>query len=390
MEQTELANNNTNDNMQSEAQTAQAGTPAAVPADTPKPKSKGRRVFSVVFVIANLALVAFIIYLSMAKTDAKFSDLVNARMNVWYILLGVLFLYLAQMFESARMQLLIYKTARRFSPALSVKTAMLGRYYDLITPLMTGGKPYQMYYLRSRGLKGADATGVPLTDLLAQKLGFSVFALIILGTCHMYLDQIGDPTLKTVVITGFIINLVISAVIIFISTNRRVTEFIMHGLIAFFHKVRFIKDKQRAIAKSDANLAEYRTAIRRLVKNPLVILGVFGLTALVYLCYAVVLFFIYAAFAGTAWGLFPIILLAVVSFENIAGVVPLPGGTGVVELTFIEIFTGLPLGGNIFAALIIWKAVTYVLPIANGLSVMLYDAGWGNRKNARIQMNNKK
>jgi uncharacterized protein (TIRG00374 family) len=150
-------------------------------------------------------------------------------------------------------------------------------------------------------------------------------------------------------------------------------------LVSVAARMKLVKGKRAAWAKAYKMIERYRAAFRNLVRRPFAIAGVFVLTAGVYLAYALVVLFIHAAFFGFSPEVFPIILLAVVLFEYAMGVVPLPGGTGGVEIAFFTMFT-VVFGYQIGVAFLIWKMMTFILPIINGLVVMFYDALWGNKK----------
>jgi uncharacterized protein (TIRG00374 family) len=312
-------------------------------------------------------------------------------------------MYLAQFMEGVRLQILMWHASKRFCPILSVKGAMLGRYYDMITPYMTGGKPYQMYYLRSRGFKASEVAGIPLSDLLALKLGGVLFAAIIFLSCSHFFAEVdlGIAALNAmegtsiqfsmVLVWGSLaLGIAICAAVLLVSLNKTVTVAAMRGLVGFCHKIRLVKNKDATIQKTEKMLSEYRDTMRALIKRPLVLLGVFGAFCVTHLFYALMIYFVCLS-VGITGVYFLYVLFAVEVLEFMAATLPMPGGTGMVEPAFqaimISVFVGMMLGSmEILAALIIWKIISYMLPIANGLGITLYDGIWGNAKNSRKQV----
>lgn len=363
-----------------------------LPAETRKedlPNTKKPSRLYLCFVAVSIVVACFVIWISLTQNQVNISDLWSGayEINLWYIICGaVAFLYLAVFLEAARIQILIRRVRKKLEPAFCIKSAMLGRCYDLLTPLMLGGKPYQIAYYYSRGVGGGDATSVALSDFVGQKLGFSIMSVFVLIFMGRHISTFSDDTVfMGIVYGGMAVMWIMSAIVLFISLNERVTCWVAKKGVYFAAKIRLVKNKDTAWAKADKSLAQYRTAFRNLVRNPLAVAGVLLLTAGVYFSYACIVFSIYSAFFGFDLSLFPTVLLAVVLFEYIMGVVPLPGGTGGVEIAFFTMFTVL-FDSQIGVAFLIWKMITFILPILNGLIVTFYDALWGNKKNEKLKM----
>ena len=70
-----------------------------------------------------------------------------------------------------------------------------------------------------------------------------------------------------------------------------------------------------------------------------------------------------------------------VMIDMAASFVPLPGGTGVTELSFTALFAGLISPSSMLTwALIFWRVLTYYIILIQGIVVMAYDNAIGNRK----------
>ena len=59
--------------------------------------------------------------------------------------------------------------------------------------------------------------------------------------------------------------------------------------------------------------------------------------------------------------------------------IPLPGGTGMNEITFSALFTDY-LGGYTFWALLLWRFCSYYFYLLQGIGLIAYDTVYGNRK----------
>jgi uncharacterized protein (TIRG00374 family) len=343
--------------------------------------------FTVAFISINLCLVAVMIWLSMRGMDEKIT-FVGLRVRWQYIILAIFVLYLSQFMDGIRVQILTWHANKRIDPILCIKAAALSRYYELITPFMAGGKPYQTYYFRSRGFRASHATSVPMSDLLAMKLGLAFFGIILFTAGNRFFAEIsGDIFGISMVVVSFAINISMCLAIILASIDKRIPATVLRGIFHLLHKMKLIKNPEVRVAKIDKSLGEYCKAIRKLFKKPLTA----GLTMLsIVVSRFLLAFMIYcicSAFVGFGTINFWFVLFASEVFEYLAGALPLPGGTGLVEPAFRILMVstlvagGTLTGGALVLALIIWKALSYMLPIVNGLGIAIYDSVRGNTKN---------
>ena len=64
---------------------------------------------------------------------------------------------------------------------------------------------------------------------------------------------------------------------------------------------------------------------------------------------------------------------------------PLPGGTGMNEITFSVLFTSY-LPSQVFVALLLWRFASYYFWIIIGLLTLTYDFFIGNKKNEKAKL----
>ena len=97
--------------------------------------------------------------------------------------------------------------------------------------------------------------------------------------------------------------------------------------------------------------------------------------------------FIYAALNGWNTSVIPLLLLGIVLAEYTGTLMPLPGGTGGFELFFLTVFATIFGGVEVVVAVILWRIITYILPIINGVPVILWEWAHGlhTRRRASAQ-----
>lgn len=91
-------------------------------------------------------------------------------------------------------------------------------------------------------------------------------------------------------------------------------------------------------------------------------------------------FFIYCVFNGYAPELYGTFFVMGVLVDLASSFIPLPGGTGMNEVSFLAIFAPYFTGGSIVWAMLLWRFFTYYLYLILGFGMMTYDVAYGNRK----------
>ena len=133
------------------------------------------------FLMVNLIILVVILWINFKDTDSiSIQDLFFSKLNWWWILIAVGLFFFAQAMDATRVWLLIKHATGHNRPWLSFKSIVTQRFYDCITPLATGGQPFQIFYLNKRGLSASTATSVPLAKYIFGQAVFVIFCFIIL------------------------------------------------------------------------------------------------------------------------------------------------------------------------------------------------------------------
>ena len=85
-------------------------------------------------------------------------------------------------------------------------------------------------------------------------------------------------------------------------------------------------------------------------------------------------------FGGTNYGLWLNILVFSVIIELGSSIIPIPGGSGMNEISFTVIFGSIFPEGTVFWGLLVWRFMTYYLYILQGITIVVYDYVHGNKK----------
>ena len=91
-------------------------------------------------------------------------------------------------------------------------------------------------------------------------------------------------------------------------------------------------------------------------------------------------FFVYCAFNGFNLSIYWQLLSISIIIELASHVIPVPGGTGMAEISFYAIFASLFGADVLFWALILWRILSYYDYLVIGLGITTYDYIYGKKK----------
>ena len=101
------------------------------------------------------------------------------------LLLGVIVVYI--LVESAKYAYLLKVYTGKFRFPVAVKTMLLGKYYDGITPLSTGGQPFQIYYLHKKEISRGAATATPIVKYIVSIFFLTALSITLLILTPRYI-----------------------------------------------------------------------------------------------------------------------------------------------------------------------------------------------------------
>ena len=344
-------------------------------------KSKKSKILSWIFLLINLTVIT-IILLVQAK-DGEVASAGELHVNGWYLLCVFGLFAILMLCDQFSFATLIHKSTKVYRPNLSYKVSAIGRYYDVITPFATGGQPFQIYYLSKYGIKPSEAVSITLGKYIFRQIASIVFFGVALFV-NLYIttsaSNAGQVTIGVASWAGFIINFILLAIIILICTNKKIGGGLVIGFIKLGYKLKIVKDYKATFRKVMLGVRNWQSTIKSYNKSYFIVPANTLLSILYMISMYSIPYFIFCAFEGWQPAMWSHILTLAVMVDLAACFMPLPGGTGVAELSFVALFSSLFSTGNVFWALIIWRVASYYIYIIQGLLLLLYDAIIGNKR----------
>ena len=299
------------------------------------------------------------------------------EINFQYVAVILVFLLCIILFDVFTVHRMIYRKTLRSRWHLSYKSFAILRYYDAVTPMTSGGQPFMTTYLMSRDVSGTTALSIPIAKLVFQQISWLIVTFVCL-MISFYKGMTNSAVLTTSII-GFVVVLVVVLLIMTISFSKKFGQKLVSGSVKLLVKMRILKDYEKNYTKVIRFVEGYQETMREYSRAKWdVILQIF-LHSLRYVVLFCIPFFIYCCFKGFDGSKFGEFFLYTALIDLSSSFIPLPGGTGMNEITFTALFYN-ELGGATFWALLLWRFCSYYFYLLQGIGIITYDTVYGNRK----------
>lgn len=347
-------------------------------------KQNKKRNFSIWFFIANIVVIACIFtYNALTGGVSDIRDLFTGETYWRYLFIGIGIYVLLLIIDSLKFAQLIHKGTGRFRFWTSFKTHLLGKYYDNLTPMSTGGQPFQIFYLKSRGIRSDIATTIPLAKFIVwQFVNAFICAFVLITQRHFYADK--NWIVVTLAWASLAGMLFIVLSVLLLSLSKKVMPKFVMSILKFGQKIKLVKNYKATFRRVLRFVREYQVSMKSYIKHfPTMVTQILTSIVTIFLN-ALIPFFIYKAF--NPFGLIgPLeIITNLLICDMASSLFPLPGGSGAAELSFATVFAKYFPSNFLVWALVMWRLVSYYSYIVFGALVLGYDTIWGNRKNEAL------
>ncbi len=238
------------------------------------------------------------------------------------------------------------------------------QFFHAITPFAAGGQPWQIYKLKKDGLSLGESTNVIIQDFIAYQI-----ALVFLGGIAIISNYIfhifpSDSLLKKLVTIGFIINTLVVIVLFLTAFSKKWNKKLIDGSISFLSKIKIIKDKEEKLKKSEKFIHNFHRSAIILFKDKF---NLFRIIMLNFIALVGQYLIPFTLLMGLGIYINPLIVIITSAYVMLIGsMVPIPGGTGGLEFSFMAFFKNFITGPELSIIMIVWRLVTYYFGIIIG------------------------
>ena len=351
--------------------------------DVKEPKRKRAWLGNLFFVVV-LAMTLVLVYqlsANAAEGEQKTLKEIFGNMRTDYAVMAVGALFVMIFLDSMKYFVILHATSGKKYFGTSLKTSLLGKYYDNITPFASGGQPFQIHYLHKKGFSGGESTAV-----IFIKFCFNILIWLAICLCLMVFNRgaldvyVADDTQRRLFVVlgwiGFAINCSIPVVIIAFAVFPKLMETLTRWFLALVHKLKIVKSRDAVVIKAKRIAKDFRAAFVIMIHKPLHAVGL----ALICVCeqflsimlpYLVVVAMAGATIEPNVQLMFAIMTMNVYVSMSVTAV-PTPGNSGALETAFSLVLTSVA-EGVLFWTVFGWRFLSYYSFILIGLFIFIAD-----------------
>lgn len=334
-----------------------------------EPKKSKKKLWMYLFLLANITIVILLVFKEFQQdSDISLSDVNDLWAENWkYFIFVIISPIMLLLLESLKYVVMIYKTTGEFHFLLSLKVGILGKYYDNVTPLGSGGQPFQMYYLHKGGVAGGVAGSLPIAGFFFTQLAFLTVCLILFisnGTI------IADQTFKAVAYVGLALSVIVPFSLISFSLLPKATNRLIAATVNLLWRLKLVRHMDKVMNKVIHTLQGYQQSLIVLAKSKSTVVFTYVFSILYWLFLGMIPYYVIKSFGvNVSW--YDSLTLTMYTYAAIS-FVPTPGNAGAAEFAFVMIFPFLT-KNYMFWVMMLWRLSSYYFSILVGLPIIIYD-----------------
>ena len=232
----------------------------------------------------------------------------------------------------------------------------VGFFFSCITPSASGGQPMQIYYMKKEKVPIPVATVILMVVTITYKLVLVAVGLGVAcfgrGFLHRYLEGI-----LPIFYLGLLLNVFCVAFMTVLVFHPTLTESILKRGLIWLERLRFLRHKEERGRKLEESMRVYRDTALYLKKHAGALTWVMFLTFVQRLALFSVTWVVYLGFGMRGTSAWEVVLLQAV-ISVCVDMLPLPGGMGISEALFMNLFAPV-FGAVLLPAMVLSRGMGY-------------------------------
>lgn len=323
-----------------------------------------KNVLNIAFLLLLLALTFWLIF-----RDQDLGPILDTLQSVpaGYIIIGLMLVVCYVCGESVIIKYLLYAVKIKAPLVNCIRYSFVGFFFSCITPSATGGQPAQIYYMKRQNINIPTATIILMLVTIEYK-----FVLVFIG---LALALFGQGLVQTLtreaqfyLYLGLGLNVFCVTFMSFLVFLPDTASYLITKGFLLLQKLHIMKNKNNRMERLQASMDRYKRASVFLKDNKMVIFNTTLITFVQRILLFLVTYVVYRSFGLNDMSAVTMTLLQAAISVSV-DMLPLPGGMGISERLFLQIFspifgsTALTLSGMLMSRGISY----YMLIIISGI-----------------------
>ncbi len=336
-------------------------------------KKRSKRLWMILFILINIAVVAWAAVNEFAGKPPGSINLRFTKEAVFFLACTAGCLAVLLCAESVKYVLMMRSLKEKVSFRIAFETAVLGKYYDCITPSGAGGQPFQIWWLHKHGYSDGGASAMTITGYVTAQAGFIILAIaIFIGWRSVELEAI-----RYTAYAGLVLFSLIPFLLVLFSFMPKTIEKLVAAVIRLCGRLKIVKNPEETTARVLDMLNSYHASLTVITKDKLTSFCLILLSLIYRVALCSMPYFVLRMF-GVSVQFLPIFASTIYIYASIA-LVPTPGNAGAAEGAFYLVFSAMKSDG-VFWAMLIWRLFSHYSFIIAGALVYAFNAIEAKRK----------
>ena len=316
-------------------------------------------------------LLTIIILFFLLKDDffGVLSNLLGSN-HIW-IFLALLVYGIYFLLEQMSLYFLTKNIKKGIKFSFILKIGAITKFFNGITPLSSGGQPYEVYELRKKGIPISLGTSIVLQNYILFQISLIIFAFFSLALNKVFNYFEFYPVLKHLTVIGFLINIIILIFLVIVGFSNKFNKASIGFILNILSKIKLIKNREVIEEKWQKICNDYHEGGQRLLKSKKTFILCFNMQFLSTLCYYLIPFFIAKALYLDNINVINSLVASAYTFL-MSCYVPLPGASGGVEYAFLSFFGNFAKGTHLTSMLLLYRFITYYAPCIVGAIMLIF------------------
>ena len=329
-------------------------------------KNKIRSVFNFILL---LVITGLVLYFAL-KDDYEMIIYEIFNINVFWLIAAFLLVISYWLFRAITVRKLAITFNSNYTFSKAMRLVVETNFFHAVTPFSSGGQPYEVYSFKKENIKITDATNISIQNFIVYQVALvllGMIAFVINYFCHLFSSS---AVLEKLVALGFFINTFVIVILFVVTFGKKINKKLINGVIHLLYKLKFIKNEDIILKKSDSYLSEFHMGAKLLLKDKIKFIKLIGFQFISLCClYLVPLCLLYGTGNFTAFT--PVEAIVTSAYVMLIGsFVPIPGGTGGLEYGFVAFYGNFITGGSLKAIMLLWRFITYYFGMIVGAVVL--------------------
>lgn len=312
--------------------------------------------------------IAVIVYLAIREFGGETPARFTGELRIVYLLPAVGCFLAMLVSEAWKYAMLLRRAGHKHAVRMGLDCAVIGKYFDNVTPAGFGGQPFQIYYLNKHGCSDGVSGSLPILGFLGLQLSFVLLALAVRLFGDTCLPD--SVTLRLAAWIGIALYAFFPLCILLFAVAPGPLERIVHRGTKALGRLHIIKQPDESAARAIDSLRAYTGYLKSYRKQPFLLFQALLLSMVFRLAMVIMPWFVLRAF-GADIGFMSCVCQVTFIYAAVT-VIPTPGNSGVAEASFYAVFSSLA-PGSVFWAVLVWRLLSYYSWLLSGAGYFIAE-----------------